>query len=82
MVISIPNHPCTQCNKVFKSSGCLKSHENGQHPKSDVPLFSCNDCTYATNYKSNLYKHIDKKHIEGTAFNARKTTRKAHGSFI
>ena len=57
-----------KCNKLFKTPAQLKTHEKGVHPKLGAIVFSCDKCTYTSNYKSNLNAHNVRWHSEGKSF--------------
>merc|ERR1712079_747018 len=51
---------CNFCDKTFKHNSNLKAHINGVH--TNIITFCCDQCDYITSYKSDLKKHMAKKH--------------------
>lgn len=49
-------HKCTDCNKVFKTSGVLDKHMRSVHAKN--PKFVCHICGKATSSNSALRSHL------------------------
>ena len=54
-----PHTKCNFCNKIITSKH-LKAHINGVH--TNIITYCCDKCDYITSYKSDLKKHLAKKH--------------------
>ena len=55
-----PDKKCNFCDKTFRQNSNLKAHINGVH--TNVITYCCEKCDYITSYKSDLKKHLAKKH--------------------
>ena len=57
----VTNIRCSECNhQPFKTQGQRLKHHKEKHP--DTTIFKCKDCTYGTNYLTNLNSHISSLH--------------------
>ena len=52
---------CTQCNYAAPTIGTLKSHFKECHNKIN---YQCKHCPYHTYWRTNLFKHVKRKHKE------------------
>ena len=55
------NHPCSYCGKMFLNPTQLKKHENSIHL--NVKTLKCDQCDFATNYKTALAEHKAAQHL-------------------
>ncbi|PSN32882.1 hypothetical protein C0J52_13325 [Blattella germanica] len=55
-----PAHICTKCGKVYSWKANLGRHMRLECGK--IPHLQCPHCSYVTNRKSSLDRHILKKH--------------------
>ena len=56
---------CDICKKIFKSSDNLKTHDEKFHMKRIAnrdPIYKCDQCTFTSTDKSEVYIHINEKH--------------------
>lgn len=53
---------CTACDRKFGTAYALRRHVSMVHEQHLKKRHACDECDYSTNYRTQLYKHIERLH--------------------